>query len=144
MCRATDTLGKIQPKDRIENERGYGHNGWLDHGFTIKVGAQTSTSEEAKAEADTQARSVLSTQDLDEGRALFTQQSSPSCGTCHTLKDAQTLGRVGPNLDALKPAAKRVHRAIKNGVGAMPSYEGKLTESQLKTLSTYVEHVTKP
>jgi sulfite oxidase len=35
--RATDTAGNVQPADRVENERGYGHNGWRDHAVTIKV-----------------------------------------------------------------------------------------------------------
>jgi len=29
--------GKSQPKLRMENRRGYAHNGWLDHGLDIKV-----------------------------------------------------------------------------------------------------------
>jgi sulfite dehydrogenase len=29
--------GKSQPKLRMENRRGYAHNGWLDHGVDIKV-----------------------------------------------------------------------------------------------------------
>ena len=29
--------GKSQPKLRMENRRGYAHNGWLDHGVNIKV-----------------------------------------------------------------------------------------------------------
>lgn len=144
VCRATDTLGEIQPKDRIENERGYGHNGWLDHGFTVSVGAQSAFSKNAQSDSDSKTRAALSRNELEEGRTLFAKASSPSCGTCHTLKDAQTMGKVGPNLDTLKPSAASVHRAIKNGVGAMPSYGDRLTESQLKTLSSYIEAVTKP
>ncbi len=144
VCRATDSLGEIQPKDRIENERGYGHNGWLDHAFTVQVGARSASSESTQANVNSKTRAALPPSELEEGRTLFTKVSSPSCGTCHTLEDAQAVGKVGPNLNQLKPSAARVHRAIKNGVGAMPSYEGRLTESQLKTLSTYVEHVTKP
>ena len=29
--------GKSQPKVRMENRRGYAHNGWLDHGLDITV-----------------------------------------------------------------------------------------------------------
>ena len=29
--------GKSQPKLRMENRRGYAHNGWLDHGLDITV-----------------------------------------------------------------------------------------------------------
>lgn len=38
VSRATDTLGNTQPQGRVDNERGYGHNGWEDHGVTVRVG----------------------------------------------------------------------------------------------------------
>lgn len=37
VSRATDVQGNTQPEGRIENERGYGHNGWTDHGVTVAV-----------------------------------------------------------------------------------------------------------
>ena len=37
VSRATDVDGTSQPRERFENERGYLHNGWEDHGVTIKV-----------------------------------------------------------------------------------------------------------
>ncbi len=37
VSRATDTQGNSQPEGRTENERGYGHNGWNDHGVTVTV-----------------------------------------------------------------------------------------------------------
>lgn len=37
VSRATDNMGNSQPKDRVENHRGYGHNGWFDHGVTLTV-----------------------------------------------------------------------------------------------------------
>lgn len=37
VSRATDVEGNTQPEGRIENERGYGHNGWSDHGVTVAV-----------------------------------------------------------------------------------------------------------
>ncbi|KAA1175770.1 sulfite oxidase [Marinobacter salinexigens] len=37
VSRATDTKGNSQPEGRIDNERGYGHNGWSDHGVTVTV-----------------------------------------------------------------------------------------------------------
>jgi len=37
MSRATDAAGNVQPAERLENERGYGHNGWRDHGVTVTV-----------------------------------------------------------------------------------------------------------
>lgn len=37
MSRATDVKGNTQPRDRVENERAYGHNGWFDHGVKLTV-----------------------------------------------------------------------------------------------------------
>ncbi|PPI84254.1 sulfite oxidase [Marinobacter maroccanus] len=37
VSRATDMQGNTQPEGRIENERGYGHNGWSDHGVTVAI-----------------------------------------------------------------------------------------------------------
>lgn len=37
--RATDAEGETQPEERIENERGYLHNGWRDHTITVEVQA---------------------------------------------------------------------------------------------------------
>jgi mono/diheme cytochrome c family protein len=43
------------------------------------------------------------------------------CGSCHTLADAGTHGKAGPNLDELQPAAHDVQLAIELGKGAMPA-----------------------
>lgn len=37
VSRATDSEGTTQPQGRTDNERGYGHNGWQDHGITLTV-----------------------------------------------------------------------------------------------------------
>lgn len=37
VSRATDAKGNTQPPDRVENHRGYGHNGWRDHGIKLNV-----------------------------------------------------------------------------------------------------------
>jgi len=37
VSRATDAEGNRQPEGRTENERGYGHNGWSDHGVTVTL-----------------------------------------------------------------------------------------------------------
>jgi mono/diheme cytochrome c family protein len=54
------------------------------------------------------------------GKQIFTQ----SCGTCHTLSDAGTSGRVGPVLDDVKPSEQQVVTAIEKGglgTGSMPA-----------------------
>jgi mono/diheme cytochrome c family protein len=45
------------------------------------------------------------------GRDLFYMQ----CGNCHTLRAARTAGKVGPNLDDLKPPKSLVLDAIVKG-----------------------------
>lgn len=72
------------------------------------------------------------------GKRLFAGEATPACAVCHTLKDAASTGEVGPVLDELRPDAGRVAQALRNGVGAMPSYRGKLTEAQIEALAHYV------
>jgi cytochrome c6 len=73
-----------------------------------------------------------------EGKQIFIQ----SCGTCHTLADAGTNGKVGPVLDDLKPDKARVENAIKNGgagSGAMPA--NIVTGKEAEAVATYVSSV---
>ena len=55
------------------------------------------------------------------GRESFNR----ACGQCHTLKASQSVGRVGPDLDELRPPKELVLDAIDNGrargQGQMPS-----------------------
>ena len=132
--RAVDTEGDAQPRERIENERGYGNNSWLDHGFSIK-------GEHIKEAV------AATVEEIDEetalaGKKIF-QESVPSCGSCHSLDDAGAVGMVGPNLNQLKPDAARVQRAVTNGVGAMPSFSESLTEEEILKLSKYVAQATR-
>jgi cytochrome c6 len=71
-------------------------------------------------------------------KGLFTKGAVPPCALCHTLKDAGTSGAVGPILDELQPDAARVVAALKNGIGAMPSYKATLSEAQMQALGRYV------
>ncbi|MGA0583786.1 MAG: c-type cytochrome, partial [Castellaniella sp.] len=60
---------------------------------------------------------------LEEGRALFRKNAVPACAVCHTLDDAQATGPIGPNLDELQPDRDQVLAALRDGGGAMPSFE---------------------
>lgn len=55
-----------------------------------------------------------------EGRQLFAR----SCATCHTLDDSGSVGKVGPDLDVLRPQASLTVNAIiegrARGQGQMP------------------------
>jgi mono/diheme cytochrome c family protein len=73
-----------------------------------------------------------------QGKQNFTQ----SCGTCHTLADAGTSGKVGPVLDQVKPDKARVLAAIKNGglgSGTMPA--NIVTGKDAQAVATYVSSV---
>ncbi|MEP7301744.1 MAG: cytochrome c [Caldimonas sp.] len=72
------------------------------------------------------------------GKALFTKDATPPCALCHTLKDAGADGAVGPVLDELQPDAARVATALRNGIGAMPSYRALLKDEQIEALARYV------
>jgi mono/diheme cytochrome c family protein len=55
-----------------------------------------------------------------EGREIFAQK----CATCHTLQDANAVGKVGPDLDVLQPPLALTLNAIKQGragKGQMPA-----------------------
>lgn len=57
----------------------------------------------------------------EHGRQIFGER----CNNCHTLAAARTQGKVGPNLDELKPPAALVLNAIQagrmRGNGTMPA-----------------------
>ena len=68
------------------------------------------------------------------GEQLF----KDNCSACHTLAAAGASGKVGPNLDQLKPGPDLVTSQVNSGGGAMPSFKGKLTDDQIKQIADYV------
>lgn len=75
------------------------------------------------------------------GKKLFTT-AVPACAVCHTLKDAGAEGAVGPVLDEIKPDAARVTKALRDGLGNMPSYKASLSEDQIAALARYVSRAS--
>src|SRR3712207_6239275 len=69
----------------------------------------------------------------DAGKDLFSQ----NCANCHTLAAAGAAGKVGPNLDQLKPGPDLVATQVKNGGGGMPAFANKLSEEQIQQISDY-------
>ena len=147
VSRATDIEGAQQPKQAEDNHRGYGHNGWGDHGLTITAVRTLAkreliaTAEPASVISDspvepTPAR-VLSDQ-AAAGKAIFDSQAQPGCGVCHSLAASNARGVVGPNLDTLKPGLAQLRNAINQGVGAMPAYGGQLSSADIDALAAYV------
>ena len=86
-------------------------------------------------------------------KALFT---SNGCGGCHTYKPAGSAGKVGPDLDNLAADAKKANKGSVEDYtresiedpsayvvpgfsdGVMPPYKGKLTDSQIDDLVSFL------
>ena len=148
VSRATDKLGERQPRYFPANQRGYGHNGWFDHGLTVVVSktlASAGASPVALGERGTAVATEITGRKHDAAddentlrNRLFVETTNPPCGVCHTLEAARTRGVVGPNLDELRPNAHRIRAALAQGVGAMPSYAEQLTASEIEALVEFI------
>jgi cytochrome c553 len=73
--------------------------------------------------------------DAVNGKKLFAAQG---CGGCHTFAAAGSKGTVGPDLDAALPSARTVVRQLSGPVGLMPSFAGKLSDSERRDLAAFV------
>ena len=69
------------------------------------------------ANASSQIGGIKLTATEKAGRELFGEH----CGVCHTLAAANTNGKVGPNLDVLKPPTALVLHTINNGCLQKPA-----------------------
>ena len=78
----------------------------------------------------------------DLGREVFTTIAQPPCALCHTLEAAGATGTVGPSLDDLRPDRQRVITTGRDGIGVMPSFEGKLTDEQIEAVAEFVSGAT--
>ncbi len=77
--------------------------------------------------------------DPKAGEALIVEEEvEPSCGACHTLRDAEFTGTTAPDLDGLRPGYQRVYEAVSEGPGAMPDYSDQLSEEELHDVAAYV------
>ncbi|MAD61179.1 MAG: sulfite oxidase [Myxococcales bacterium] len=149
MSRAYDDQGKVQAKKRQENERGYGHSGWLDHALDIEVypkemrGNTIIKSVDFITKPNTKHKEKLKLSTLAQrGKEVYLKETMPECGICHALEDAQSKGAIGPKLDKLKPSLKQIKNAVSKGLGAMPPQK-QLNEQQLNALAQYIFEVTK-
>jgi mono/diheme cytochrome c family protein len=72
--------------------------------------------------------------DARAGKAVFLA----NCAACHTLAAAGATGTVGPNLDDAKPPLDLVLNRVRVGGGAMPPFEGTLSEEQIQDVAAFV------
>jgi len=73
-----------------------------------------------------------------QGKDVF---AKAGCASCHTLKDADATGTVGPNLDEAKPSKELVVQRVTNGQGAMPPFKGQLSDQEIQAVAEYVSTV---
>ena len=73
------------------------------------------------------------------GKTVF---ASNGCGACHTLAAAGAAGKVGPSLDATKPALALVLDRLNNGKLGMPKFKGNITDAQIQDVAAYVVQAT--
>jgi cytochrome c6 len=94
--------------------------------------------ESAAAAPTTTASSGPSAAELAAGKKVFT---TAGCVSCHTLKDANATGKVGPNLDQLEPSQPRVVKQVTNGGKIMPPFKATLSAAQIQAVASYVSSV---
>ena len=70
-----------------------------------------------------------------DGAAVF---ASAGCGSCHTFTPAGSTGTVGPNLDEISLSVGQVGEQVRNGGGAMPPFEGDLSDAEIAAVAEYV------
>ena len=148
VSKATDAAGESQPEHFPANHRGYGHNGWRDHGLAIEVSTQVMAEQRtviSNTDTSIAAAAGVSSMEIDRsdqegglGKRLFVETASPPCGVCHSLEAAGAKRLIGPDLDTLKPDARRIRTAIAQGVGAMPAYAEQLTDQEVTALVEFI------
>ena len=123
------TVAAVVVFAKEEEEGGQGTEAAETQGTATGEGETTgeTTGEEAGAEGDAAA-----------GESVFSQ----NCAACHTLEAAGASGTVGPNLDESQPDAELVEDRVRNGSGAMPAFEGQLSDEQIADVTAFVVEST--
>jgi mono/diheme cytochrome c family protein len=98
-------------------------------------GAPATTTASTSAHAGTTPTSPPAKGDPVAGKTVF---ASAGCSGCHTLKAAGASGKLGPNLDQLKPSYDAVLHQVEVGGGAMPAFKGTLSPKQIQDVAAFV------
>lgn len=79
----------------------------------------------------------------ERGREVFKNEG---CSGCHTLSDAGSTGRIGPNLDGAiaDDDAEEIRRYVVDPGPGMPDRYGDLPKADLDALVRYLEAATPP
>ncbi len=97
-----------------------------------ETGAETET--ETGGETET-GEGAAEGGDAAAGESVF---SSAGCGSCHAFEAAGSSGSVGPDLDESQPDFELAVDRVTNGSGAMPAFEGQLSEQQIRDVAAFV------
>ncbi|HET7572688.1 MAG TPA: c-type cytochrome [Gaiellaceae bacterium] len=92
-----------------------------------------------KAEPPPATPALKLTGDPANGKKIF---QSAGCTGCHTLAAVGATGTVGPNLDTAKPNFRLATARVTLGKGAMPSFQGQLTDQQIADVASFVVQAT--
>jgi len=128
----TETGGTETGATEAETDTGETDTGQTDTGQTDTGQTETGQTE---TEAETETEGGGSSGDAQAGQAIW---NANGCGGCHTLEAAGSMGNVGPNLDESKPDAALTVNRVTNGMGAMPSFKGTLSEQDIQNVAAYV------
>lgn len=112
---------------------------------TTATTTQETTAEETEEAAEPEVEETEEAETEEEGgqggideaaaKELFT---SATCAGCHTLSAADAAGQVGPVLDGANLDVATVEQTVRNGRGAMPPFEGRLSDAEIQALAKFV------
>jgi mono/diheme cytochrome c family protein len=112
---------------------------------TVATGSRSTTAAATTTQATTTTPTTTTSVGGDvgnptAGKAIFT---SAGCASCHTLQAAGAQGTVGPNLDERRPSTDKVVERVTQGKGVMPSFQGRLTQFQIRSVAAFVSSATR-
>lgn len=111
--------------------------------FAVEAQEEEAHGEGAPAATETEATDTHTdgeaepapTGDTEAGAQVYEQAA---CGACHVLEAAGSEGEVGPNLDESQPSFELAVDRVTHGEGAMPAFEGQLSEEQIRDVARFV------